>query len=65
MKHLGGISGLRVLDLSGCPMTDVGLVHLQKLSSLRSLKLSQSLSREAVDQLRAAMPKCKVEQVGS
>ena len=39
LRHLGGLTGLRLLDLSGTRVTAAGLVHLQALERLETLSL--------------------------
>jgi hypothetical protein len=39
LRHLAGLRGLRLLDLSGTRVTGPGLVHLQALDGLESLHL--------------------------
>jgi Leucine-rich repeat (LRR) protein len=41
LKHVGSLTGLRYLDLSGCPnITSVGMKHLAELSKLEDLNLA-------------------------
>lgn len=39
LSHLSGMAGLRLLDLTGTPVSDAGLLHLQGLDNLESLTL--------------------------
>jgi len=39
LANLHGMRGLRLLDLTGTPVTDAGMVHLQGLDNLESLSL--------------------------
>ncbi|MFK7820895.1 MAG: leucine-rich repeat domain-containing protein [Planctomycetaceae bacterium] len=51
MPVLSGLSGLRELDLDHTKVSDQGLVHLQNLENLRSLKLRRATTNGAVFKL--------------
>jgi hypothetical protein len=42
LKHLKGLSRLRVLDVGGCGLTDDALAHLEPLTSLETLALQDT-----------------------
>ena len=57
-----GAARLLALDLSGAALTDNSLPYLQRLRSLRKLDLTDTgLSQEAIEELRAALPDCKIQ----
>lgn len=65
IKDLSGlrkVKSLEVLGLSGTGIADDSLSYLSGLKKLKSLDLGEAvnLSGEAVDKLRAALPKCTV-----
>jgi hypothetical protein len=63
LAHLPAFPGLRQLYLRGCEgVTDAGLLHLRDLANLQTLELSDCprLTHAAVEELRAALPRCKV-----
>jgi hypothetical protein len=64
LRELTGETNLEVLDLSDCQnVTDAGLNELTKFRQLRRLNLSgcTKLTQKAVEDLKAALPECKVE----
>jgi hypothetical protein len=61
-RHLEGLSGLKVLRLSGTSVTDTGLVHLQGLDQLKILDLSgTNVTEQRVTRLRKALPDLRIQ----
>jgi hypothetical protein len=62
LRPLAGLRHLREVDLTEATLlTDAGLQHLAPLKQLKLVNLSNlQLSREAVEQLKAALPDCRV-----
>lgn len=64
LKYLRELPELRELVL-GRGITDADVVHLGKMTSLRRLTvLENTLSDNAISQLRSALPQCRIEQYG-
>ena len=65
LRHVGKLSHLRVLALLGAErVTDEGLRSLENLARLENLTLEvreDRVTREAIERLRRALPKCRVE----
>jgi Leucine-rich repeat (LRR) protein len=62
LRALSGLPRLDHLDLQGCPIEDGGLEYLKSFPALRYLQLQGTkVSREAVERLREALPKCDIE----
>jgi hypothetical protein len=62
LKEVGGLKELRVLDLSDTKITDAGLKELTGLTRLETLLLDGTrVTEPAVEALRKALPKCKIE----
>ena len=58
------MTSLETLNLNLTKITDAGLAHLKNLKNLKSLSLEQTkVTREAAEQLRKAMPNCKVKRL--
>jgi hypothetical protein len=62
LRPLAGLRHLREVDLTEATLlTDAGLQYLAPLKQLKYVNLSNlQLSREAVEQLKAALPDCRV-----
>jgi len=61
LVHLIGMHQLESLDLWATPITDSELEHLRKFKTLRVLSItSTNLSRQAVEQIRKALPACDI-----
>lgn len=61
LEHLAGMNGLERMSAARNRITDVGLRSLQRLRSLKELLLTHNeISKGAVAQLHAALPKCKI-----
>jgi hypothetical protein len=61
LEYLVRLPNLRSLDLDRTLLTDAALRPLSQLSQLKDLKLTGTgLSREAIDQLRWILPRCKI-----
>jgi hypothetical protein len=62
LRPLAGLRHLREVDLTEATLvTDAGLQYLAPLKQLKHVNLSNlQLSREAVEQLKAALPDCRV-----
>lgn len=59
LKHLSGMTDLHTLSLVDAKITDAGLTHLKGLKNLGgalSFGKNELLTREAVDELNAALP---------
>src|SRR5262249_25386999 len=57
-----GLKGLEFLDLAGTRISDAGLVHLERLKSLRRLLIRSTRVRKAgVERLRRASPNLDVD----
>jgi Leucine-rich repeat (LRR) protein len=63
LKHLAGMTQLEELNLSNTQVTDAGVASLAKFRALKTLKLNQclSVSSEAIEQLRQALPQLEVQ----
>jgi hypothetical protein len=76
MKDLAGLKSLKTLKMfplkgnvflpdGGGKFTDTGLKELARMKSLESMMIdSINLTQAGVDELRRALPKCRVELVG-
>ncbi|MGO8691199.1 MAG: hypothetical protein ACLQLG_16375 [Thermoguttaceae bacterium] len=52
---------LELLDLTGAPVTDAGLVRLEKMTSLRYVFLAQTrVTKEGVNRLQRALPQATI-----
>lgn len=52
---------MTTLDLSRTKISDAGLVHLKGLTSLTYLNLSATeVTKEGVEELKAALPNCQI-----
>lgn len=61
LVHLQGMIALRRLWLGYSSLTDAGLAHLHQMMSLAHLDLSGcGVSRDGVDALRKALPRCRI-----
>lgn len=61
LAHIGTLSGLESLDLSGNRVSDAGLVHLRGLKNLGMLILTDTYVTESgIDGLQQLLPKCQV-----
>ena len=56
LRHLKGMTGLRMLDLSGTKVTDLGLLHLLDCTSLETLWLWDTAITDAALGLIARLP---------
>jgi len=62
LKHIQGMTDVRVLSLNFTEVTDVGLKNLGNLRQLRRLCLNGSkVTNEGVEKLHQVLPKCKIE----
>jgi hypothetical protein len=62
LQHLQAMGALERLFLSGPAFTDAGLQHLHSVRSLRRLAVSsRQINPGAVEALRAALPKCRID----
>jgi hypothetical protein len=63
LRHLAQKRDLRFLILSDTPATDEGLMHLSSCRGLRNLTIyGSNFSDQAVDRLKAALPRLKVNR---
>lgn len=61
LRHLAGLSRLRILSLRNADVTDAGLYHLEGLSNLTSLDLAgTNVTYDGVTRLRSVLPGCYV-----
>ncbi len=61
LEVVAKLSRLEDLDLTGAPVTDAGLIHLENLSSLRHVRLFQTRVTDAgVKRLQRALPKAAI-----
>ena len=63
LKDVAKVQGLKELWLTFTQITDAGLKHVAKLQMLRSLNLSGT--NTDVDELKKALPKCRITQFSS
>jgi hypothetical protein len=62
LRHLAQMRELRDLYLNGCSVTDDSLDHLKQLTNLRTLVVTGTrISAAGAQRLRAALPKCTVQ----
>ncbi len=63
MVHVGTMTGLALLDISGTAVTDKGLQELSDLELLRSLDVSKTkVTAKGRDALQASLPEVKIEK---
>ena len=63
--HLGGLTDLEVLALSGTAVTDAGLVHIQKLKGLSTLEVTQTrVTAAGLAEFHAAVPRARITHDG-
>ena len=61
LRHIGGLTRLKELDVQRNPITDAGLQHLRALTGLTHLGLFHTrVTDEGVNELRKALPNCKI-----
>lgn len=61
LAHVAALAELRALLLYRTKITDAGIEHLKKLSNLKTVELKRTeVSKEAAQELRESLPKCKV-----
>lgn len=65
LRHLRGMTGLRLLDLSDTKVTDLGLLHLLGCSSLESLSLWDTAITDAALGLIARLPSLRQLGLGN
>lgn len=66
LKNIARMKELEHVMVCGAPITDVGLMHLASLPSLELVRLrNTSVTPEGIEQLKRALPSCKVEDLGS
>ena len=62
LESFRGMNTLSHLDLSWTQMTDDGLNHLEHLTNLEFLDVTRTqVTPEGVEQLRKALPNCRIE----
>lgn len=65
LAHLSSLENLQTLQISEAEqLTDAGIAHLQRLKSLKILRLDlgrASVSPQAIERLRRALPNCRIE----
>lgn len=62
IKHLGRLTRLKHLSLSGAEMTDSDLQHLYGMKELQSLTLPKEITDAGIKRIQAKLPECKVKQ---
>lgn len=63
LKAVAALSELRHLSLIGCRITDRGAESVARLSRLHEVYLAKTaVSAQATEQLRRALPKCRIER---
>lgn len=61
LVHLGQVEGLRILDLSGAPITNAGLAHLMKVKRLNAVFLDDTqVTAEGAAELSRALPEAVI-----
>lgn len=66
LKNIARMKELEHVMVCGAPITDVGLMHLASLPSLELVRLrNTSVTPKGIEQLKRALPSCKVEDLGS
>lgn len=65
LRHLKGMTGLRLLDLSGTKVTDLGLLHLLDCSSLETLWLWDTAITDVGLDLVARLPSLRQLGLGN
>ena len=62
LAHLKQIANLKNIDLQGTRISDAGLLHLREITTLEIVDLRRTKATlEAVDELRKALPKARIE----
>jgi tetratricopeptide (TPR) repeat protein/Leucine-rich repeat (LRR) protein/tRNA A-37 threonylcarbamoyl transferase component Bud32 len=65
LAHLKNCKGLKILHLDNTQVSDAGLAHLKDCKNLTLLDLRKTKATAAkIDELKAALPKCKIEWDG-
>jgi hypothetical protein len=60
LPAIAELTRLNHLDLSGTNITDEGLIYLRSLQNLKYLNIGPHVSKEAANELRRALPNCRV-----
>jgi hypothetical protein len=63
MPAIARMTQLKHLYLWPTPVTDKGLIHLQSLKNLKQLWIGPHITKEAANELRKALPDCKIYRV--
>jgi hypothetical protein len=63
LKNLTALRGLKSLDLRYTRLTDAAVVPLSQMSNLKELTLTTNngLALDSIEQLKSALPRCKIE----
>jgi len=66
LENIRGLSSLKELNLTAPRVTDAGLAHIKELTALEWLNLQSAQITDAyVDDLRRALPKCRIHVEGN
>jgi Leucine-rich repeat (LRR) protein len=62
LADIAHMTQLETLELFPNELTDEGLLQLRKLKNLKRLSVGPHITKDAADQLRAALPNCRINR---